>query len=90
MGEDLPIEQYPLARYLGGSRLNWAKDWAMELGNLMLMCMNLVCVTGAGVVVILTMMHIQRRKRRRQMRVYDRPPDLKAWSSSVASQEEEP
>ena len=45
----------------------------MELGNLMLMCGNLVCVSTAGLLVFWVLMHIQTRDRR-TLRLYDEPP----------------
>lgn len=45
----------------------------MEIGTLTLMCVNLVCVSGAGALVLLALMHIQSRERRRP-RLYDEPP----------------
>lgn len=60
----------------------------MELGNLMLMCMNLVCVTGAGFVVLWAVMHIQQRQQRRYMRIYDRPPLADSPATLEAAREE--
>ncbi len=61
----------------------------MELGNLTLMCVNLVCVSSAGVLVIWAIMHIQSREKR-QLRIYDEPhfPDGAAPKLGKQSQEE--
>lgn len=62
----------------------------MELGNLMLMCMNLVCVTGTGLVVLWAVMHIQQRQQRRHMRIYDHPPLTDLPAPVEETYEEEP
>jgi len=51
----------------------------MDLGNLTIMCINLICVTSAGVLVLWALVHIQGRGRRRP-RIYNEPhfPDKRS------------
>lgn len=61
----------------------------MEIGTLTVMCINLVCVSAAGALVLWALMHIQTREKR-QPRIYDElPPEMgKALKSRLRAQEE--
>lgn len=62
----------------------------MAHSNLMLMCVNLVCISAAGVLVLWALMHIQKREKPR-LRIYDEPPlrDGKSFKSGWRKQSDQ-
>ena len=61
----------------------------MEIGTLTVMCINLVCVSAAGALVLWALMYIQMREKR-ELRIYDEPPPKvgRALKSRMRKQED--